>query len=220
MIESHAQVGDFLPDSVEPACLVLVDVRLGFLGQGEKVLGLAAPQLVRLTRGLELLERVLADRLEHPDAIRLADADEALVDERLKRVEVGIADRFGSLERAAAGEDPEAGEEALLVRVQKLVRPPDGSPQRLLTRIYAAAGPEQVEAAGEPLEKPGRGEQPNARGGELECERQLFQPRAELGHGLVRLEARVGLPGTRQEELHSIVGLERRHGVSLLARQA
>ena len=44
-------------------------------------------------------------------------AKEALVDERLEEVEVGVADVFGRVEGAAAGEDGEAGEELLLVRL-------------------------------------------------------------------------------------------------------
>ena len=54
---------------------------------------------------------VLVDRLEHPVALAVED-DEALVDERLQRVEVGAAHLLGRLERAAAGEDRERGEEA------------------------------------------------------------------------------------------------------------
>ena len=43
-------------------------------------------------------------------------AKEALVDERLEEVEVGVAHVFGRVEGAAAGEDGEAGEELPLVR--------------------------------------------------------------------------------------------------------
>ena len=48
-------------------------------------------------------------------------ASEALVDERLKDVEVGVAHLFGRIEGAAAGEDGEAGEELLLVVAQQVV---------------------------------------------------------------------------------------------------
>ena len=48
-------------------------------------------------------------------------AQQALLDERLQDVEVGVADVFGSVERAAAGEDGEAGEELLLVFGEQVV---------------------------------------------------------------------------------------------------
>ena len=53
---------------------------------------------------LEPFGRVLADRLEHPVAL-VREAQQALLDERLQRVEVGAGDLLGGLERAPAGED-------------------------------------------------------------------------------------------------------------------
>ena len=64
---------------------------------------------------LESLDREFADRLEHPEAVA-GVAKEALVDERLQDVEVGVTDLFSRSEGAAAGEDREAREELLLVR--------------------------------------------------------------------------------------------------------
>ena len=61
------------------------------------------------------LPRVLADRLEHPVAL-VREAKQALLDERLQGVDVGITYLLCGLERAAAGEDGEAGEELLLGR--------------------------------------------------------------------------------------------------------
>ena len=59
-----------------------------------------------------LLARELADRLEHPEALLAerarAASDEALVEQRGERVEVGVADRLGGLERAAAAEHRES----------------------------------------------------------------------------------------------------------------
>src|SRR5207247_5360128 len=57
-------------------------------------------------------------------------------------------------------------------------------------------------------------------GSQLERKRQLFQPRAELGDVLVRLEARLGRAGTDEEELRAILGLELRNRVRLLAGEA
>ena len=51
-----------------------------------------------LARGGELLHRELVNRLEHPEArlaFCFAAADQALVEERLKRVEIALADLFG-----------------------------------------------------------------------------------------------------------------------------
>ena len=48
-------------------------------------------------------------------------ADKALVDERLEDVEVGVADLFGCVKGAAAGEDGEAREKLLLVAGKQVV---------------------------------------------------------------------------------------------------
>ena len=54
----------------------------------------------------QLLGGELADRLEHPESLLAEAADaarsEALVEQRLERLQVGVADRLGRLERAAA----------------------------------------------------------------------------------------------------------------------
>ena len=73
---------------------------------------MAAPHGVRVA-GLELLGGVLLDRLEHPVAAA-GEVDEALLDERLERVQVGVADLLGGVERAAAREDREAREQHAL----------------------------------------------------------------------------------------------------------
>ena len=75
---------------------------VGRLGDREDMLRLASPDRVRLAGRLEPLGRELADRLEHPEAL-VRPPHEALLDERLEHVEVGVADRLGRLERAAAG---------------------------------------------------------------------------------------------------------------------
>ena len=74
--------------------------------------------LESFTALLELLDCVLADRLEHPVARacrRVALAQEALVQERLQGVGIGFRDVFSSLVGAAAAEDGEAAKEALLL---------------------------------------------------------------------------------------------------------
>ena len=101
--------------------------------------------------GVEPLGGVLVHRLEHPVALAVED-DEALVDERLQRVEVGVAHLLGGVERAAAGEDRETAEQAPLVVGEQLVRPVERGAERLLARARVAAAAQQVEAPAEPLE--------------------------------------------------------------------
>jgi hypothetical protein len=78
---------------------------------------------------------------------------------------------FGRLEPAAAAEHGQASEQPLLLVVQQLVTPFDRGPQRLLARVDAAAGPEQVEAPREALEQLLRREHAHARRRQLQRER-------------------------------------------------
>ena len=63
--------------------------RVRLARRAREVLRVTAFALIALARLLEPLRRVLADRLEHPVA-PVGEADEALLDERLERVEVGV----------------------------------------------------------------------------------------------------------------------------------
>ena len=72
-------------------------------------------------------------------------AEQALVDQRLQRIEVGSRDLFGGLEGAAAREHRQSREEPLLRLAQEIVRPFDRRPQRLLSWIGVAAALKQVE---------------------------------------------------------------------------
>ncbi len=100
-------------------------------------------------------------------------ADEALVDERLKRVEVGARDCLGSVECATAGEDGDAREELLLVVGEKVVRPLDRRAERELARFRIAAAFQEIEALGEPVEDLRRGKDTGAGRGELDGEREV-----------------------------------------------
>ena len=114
----------------------LVDdrARAGAVCELDQPVGLALAEPVLLARRGEALRGELPDRLEHPEplgAVRLgAAADEALVEERGQRVEVRLADRLGVVERAAAAEDGEPGEELLLAAVEEVVAPRDRRAQR------------------------------------------------------------------------------------------
>src|SRR3954447_25984628 len=105
-----------------------------------------APELHLLSRGAKALGCELADRLEHPETLSLAHPDEALVDEGLKPVQVGVADLLSRVEGAAAPEGSEPREEALLLSLEQVVRPLDRRPQRLLPHLRVAAAAKQVKA--------------------------------------------------------------------------
>jgi hypothetical protein len=102
------------------------------------------------------------DRSAHVRVLRVADVvalagarldrldrEPGRVDDRQDqgpdRVELGAADRLGRLERAAAGEDGEPGEEALLALVGQVMAPRDRVPQRPLPlgQVARTAGQER-----------------------------------------------------------------------------
>src|SRR6267143_3145112 len=97
-------------------------MRLGLLRECQKMLSVTAAQLIGRARRLEPLGRVFADRLQHPEPI-IVVPQQALLDERLERIEIGSGDLLGRLERAAAAEDRKPTKEALLVMGQQLVAP-------------------------------------------------------------------------------------------------
>jgi hypothetical protein len=99
----------------------------------------ARSKLVLFIHFSELLERVLANRLEHRQswlALCRVHLEEALVEEgrqSLDDVETGAADRFGCPERPAAGEHGEACEQRTVGLVERLVAPLERLAQRLLS---------------------------------------------------------------------------------------
>src|SRR5918992_3697577 len=94
--------------------------------------------VLELTRRDKSLGRVLPDRLEHPIPL-VGEAQQALFDERLEVIEVGVRNLLSRFQPAAACEDGESTEERLLVLGQELVRPLDRRPERLLARIGIAS---------------------------------------------------------------------------------
>jgi hypothetical protein len=128
----------------------------------------------------------LADRLEHPEAlvpVRIgAAADEALVEERRKRVEVRATHRFGRLESAAAAEDCEPGEQPLFVVVEEVVAPSDRRTQRGVALVGVAAALEQVEPLRDPLEQLLGAKELDACGGQLDREREPIKTADQLVH--------------------------------------
>ena len=181
--------------------------RWSLLEQREVVVGVTAGERIGLAGLVQPFARILADRLEHPVALG-REAEQALLDQRLQRVDVGAADLLGGVQGAAAGEDREGADDALLFLGEQVVAPVDRRPQRLLPRVGVAATLEQVEALREALEDLSRRERLGARGGELDGERQLVESDAELGDLLARLEA-----GALTEQRHGLGRGERRHRV-------
>jgi hypothetical protein len=125
VVQRGAEIGVFGAESLGRYSLFpAVELGSCFLRECEKETGVPRPQLLLHARRAEPLERVLADRLQHPEALARV-AEEALVDERLQRVEVRFADLLGGFQRAAAGEDGKPPEKRLLLRGEKVVAPLD-----------------------------------------------------------------------------------------------
>jgi hypothetical protein len=66
------------------------------------VLGVATADLFGFAHGFQPFVCVLPDEVEQEEAF-LPLVDEALLHQRGERVELGVADRFGGVEREAAG---------------------------------------------------------------------------------------------------------------------
>ena len=90
---------------------------------------------------------------------------------------------LGGVERAAAAEDGEPGEEPLLVLVEQVVAPRDRRAQRRVALVGVAAALEQVEPLRDPLEQLLGAEELDARGGELDREREAVEAADQLVHG-------------------------------------
>ena len=170
---------------------------------------------------VEQLARVLADRLEHAEALAVG-ADEALVDERAERVEISAAHLLDRLERAAPDEDGEPAEERLLVVVEELDAPADRVAQRSVPGGgVARARGEELESVLQPSEHRRRGQHLDPRRGELDRERQVVEVAADLGDrvqvGLVRLEVRADRACPLEEQADGGVARERLERELLLA---
>jgi hypothetical protein len=192
-------------------------VSLGFqrevrrLREREQPLAQTPSCRVSAAGGFQPLARVLANRLEHPEA-SVGVANEALLDERLEQVDIGVGDLLGGLDGATADEDRERREQPLLLRREQLVAPLDRRPQRGLARVGVTAALEQVEALSEPLDDLVGRQRCRTRGGELHGQGQIVEPAAELGDVLVGFE-----PRPDAEQLHRLGLRQRRYGILGLA---
>src|SRR5690242_11072601 len=147
-------------------------------------------------------------------------AKQALVDKRLQRVDVGLAYLLRRLERAAAVEHGQALEQVPFLFAEEVVAPCDGCAQGLLSGVYPAACLEQVEPPRQSVEELLRGEHGDAGGGELERERQIVEPGAQLADNWAGLETRIDCPRPRGEKIRRILSLEWRDRIGLLARKS
>ena len=134
-VEGGPQVVVLCLEPVEPRFQIgagqSLDLVTGLLGERQEVRRVSSVELAVLARVFEPLGGVFADRLQHPVALA-AVAEQALVDERLEGVEVGVADLLGRLEGAAPREDGQLREQLLLPFVEEVVRPFDRRAQGAL----------------------------------------------------------------------------------------
>ncbi len=216
-IDRRAKVLLFGDRDVMPLSSVNLDRLVGHpegLRELEKEPGVPPPKLSFVARLREPLRCKLSDRLEHPVAL-VRETEEALLDERLHGVEVGVRHLLRGRERAAAGEHREAGEQPLLVPVEEVVAPLDRRAQRLLAGVCVATALQEIEAVREAIEDLRRRERLRAGSRELDGERQVVEPRTELSDLLARSELRA-----HAEELDGLGLGERRHLVLDLTAHA
>jgi hypothetical protein len=149
-VECGPEVVTLVLETIEAVLPVRSHARLHLVRQRHEPLRVPCAQLTRVARVLQPLRGVRSDRLQHPvaaSAIGGGEANEALLDKALERVEVGVGDLLGRPERAAAGEHREAGEEPLLPRCEEVVAPLDRGSERDVTGVGVAATFEEIEAA-------------------------------------------------------------------------
>jgi hypothetical protein len=172
------------------------------------------PEVVVVRSIAEVLERVIANRLQHRVARFSAGAfaldDQALVDKRSNHVEVGVAHGLRSWERPAADEDWQPGEEVAFAGVEEAVAPLDRRTQGLLpARPVAGAAGQEVQALIEPSEEFARRQHLHARRRELEREGETVEASADRPHHalVLRREPEIGPHGVRTvaEERHGLV---------------
>ena len=124
-------------------------------GERQERRSVPVAQRVGLAPLSELLQRVLANRLEHREsdvAVEVfADPQQALFRESLQSAEhverqvvVGDpADGVGRVDRTAAGEHAEPREQRLVIRIEEVMAPVDGAAQRSLALRHVASARRQ-----------------------------------------------------------------------------
>ena len=161
--------------------------------------------------------RELADRLEHEPAPALRPREQALLGQRLQRIEARPTDRSRRRRVEAPGEDRQAREVPGLVGRQQLVAPLDRGVERHLP-IGGIDRPlrQHGEAPVEALEQLDGRERARARGRQLDGERQRVDTCADGAHRGDRVRAH----GPSDEQLHGVVERERRDRRTPVRREA
>ena len=181
-LERGAQVVVLELEAVEPALELLpLKVRGGLFGERHVRGGVAGVDRLRLVACGELLERVVADRDEHPEsrlALDLELPDEAVIDQLRDPVQhrppdltVRSAHRLELVEPGASDEDAAPPEEPLQAIIEKVVAPADRSPKRPLTvgTIRRTRG-QKIQTLPQPRQHRLRREELHPCSGELEGE--------------------------------------------------
>ena len=179
-VESRAQVRMVGVELRQPHDGVAAgELRLRALGQLEVEGGVPCLELVAIA-GLRSTGRELAECAQEQKAALADRLDEARVDERGQRVEVGVGDLFGRVEVEGVLEHREPPEQLLRLRREEVVAPGDRRLERpvALGQVMRTLGEERQTRA-QAFEQDVRAEQLEARGGELEREREPVESQAD-----------------------------------------
>ena len=106
--------------------------------------------------------------------------DEALVDERLEGIDVGVGDFLGRLQRAPPAKTANLANSSSLGVAQQVVAPLDRSAERLLAWVGVAATLQQVESPRQALQDLRRRQDPRPGSGQLDGEGQVVEAAAQL----------------------------------------
>jgi hypothetical protein len=156
------------------------------LGEGREVAGVSIPRVGKPTAGDETVPRVLAQRLQQAVAVPArVGLEHRLVRQLLEQVQgfelVAPGHAGGSSDVEVAGENAEQVEQVPFVRREQLVRPVDGTLERLLAGDGRAPAPRQqaeplIQAGSDLLDRHHLG----ARRGKLDGQRDPVEAAADL----------------------------------------
>ena len=184
-----------------PLGLGLATTVIRRFGKAHELVGVTRAKGGLLTGLDEALQPVLADRLEHEQALVPDRLEQAEVDERRELAHGRFADRLSGLDREASREHREPGQQTAARLVEQLVAPLDRRAEGALAlgRVAGAVGQERQRPL-EPCEqRPGR-EKPRASSRELDRQRQAVESLAYRLNRCVRLDLPADQSGTLDEE--------------------
>jgi hypothetical protein len=181
--QRRAQIVVLPSNALKPVCLTPAhkQCHLCLLGQRQKITGMPRARSILFAVFRELLQREVADDLQHHEprlsTRTIVPPKQVLVDERCQpiqhrptQVRILATQRLRGAERAAAGKDTQAAEEALLAGHEQVVTPSNGVPQRpLASRQVPRAADQEGQAVFQPLQQQRRREDVGAGSGQLNC---------------------------------------------------